>query len=102
MILRMRIAAQINLGKNVDEILKTFGIGRNIFGQRSVYLEKQIPNENKAKTSEEQTTYSLNRNADRLISENESLKKENARLQSEQDILKKVSAGVLVVLFSTS
>ena len=56
----------------------------------------------KTKTSEEQTSYSLNRNADRLISENELLKKENARLQSERDILKKVSAGVPVVLFSTS
>ena len=51
----------------------------------------------KTKTSEEQTTYSL-----KLISENELLKKENARLQSERDILKKVSAGVPVVLFSTS
>ena len=56
----------------------------------------------KTKTSEEQTTYSLNRNADRLMSENELLKKENIRLQSERDILKKVSAGVPVVLFSTS
>jgi len=50
----------------------------------------------KTKTSEDQTAYSLNRNADRLISENELLKKENARLQSERDILKKVSAGVLL------
>ena len=56
----------------------------------------------KTKTSEEQTSYSLNRNADRLISENELLKKENIRLQSERDILKKVSAGIPVVLFSTS
>ena len=46
-ILRMRIAAQLNSGKNVDEISKTFGIGRNVFGRRSVYLEKQIPNEDK-------------------------------------------------------
>ena len=51
----------------------------------------------KTKTLEEQTTYSL-----KLISENELLKKENLRLQSERDILKKVSAGVPVVLFSTS
>jgi len=70
-ILRMRIAAQLNSGKNVDEISKTFGIGRNVFVRRSVHLEKQIPNQDKTKTSEEQTTYSLNRNADRLISENE-------------------------------
>ena len=40
-ILRMRIAAQLHSGKNVDEISKTFGIGRNVFGRRSVYLEKK-------------------------------------------------------------
>ena len=39
----------------------------------------------KTKTSEEQTTYSLNWNADRLISENELLKKENLRLQSGRE-----------------
>ena len=44
-IIRIRIAAQLNSGKNIDEILKTFGIGRNVFGRRSVYLEKQIANE---------------------------------------------------------
>lgn len=37
----------LNSGKKVDEISKTFGIGRNVFGRRSVYLEKQIPNEDK-------------------------------------------------------
>ena len=41
----------------------------------------------KTKTSEEQTTYSLNRNADRLISENELLKKENLRLQYGREYL---------------
>ena len=87
----------LNSGKNVDEISKTFGIDRNVFGWRSVYLEKQIPDEDKTKTSEEQTTYSLNRNTDQLISENEQLKKENTRLQSERDILKKA-----LVLFSIS
>ena len=92
-ILRMRIAAQLNSGKNVDEISKTFGIGRNV-----LYTWKSKSQmKTKTKTSEEQTTYSL-----RIISENELLKKENARLQSERDILKKVSAGVPVVLFSTS
>jgi len=92
-ILRMRIAAQLNSGKNVDEISKTFGIGRNV-----LYTWKSKSKmKTKTKTSEEQTTYSLNRNADRLISENELLKKENARLQSERDILKKA-----LVLFSTS
>ena len=84
-ILRMRIAAQLNSGKNVDEISKTFGIGRNV-----LYTWKSKSQmKTKTKTSEEQTTYSLNRNADQLISENELLKKENARLQSERDILKK-------------
>ena len=49
----------------------------------------------KTKTSEEQITYSLNRNADRLISENELLRKENFRLQSERDILKKFRQAFL-------
>ncbi len=44
-IIRIRIAAQLNSGKNIDEISKTFGIGRNVFGRRSVYFEKQIANE---------------------------------------------------------
>ena len=43
----------LNSGKNVDEVSKTFGIGRNVFGRCSVYLENQIPNEDKTKTSEE-------------------------------------------------
>jgi transposase-like protein len=43
-ILRMRSAAQLNSGKNVEEISKTFGISRNVFGRRSGYLVKQIPN----------------------------------------------------------
>ena len=96
------ILRMLNFGKNVDEISKTFGISRNVFGRRSVYLENKSQMKTKTKTPEEQTTYSLNRNTDRLISENELLKKENLRLQSERDILKKVSAGVPMVLFSTS
>ena len=87
-ILRMRIAAQLNSGKNVDEISKTFGIGRNV-----LYTWKSKSQmKTKTKTLEEQTTYSL-----KLISENELLKKENLRLQSERDILKKA-----LVIFSTS
>ncbi len=92
-ILRMRSAAQLNSGKNVDEISKTFGIGRNVL---YTWKNKSQMNRNaeadKTKTSEEQTTYSL-----KLVSENEQLKKENTRLQSERDILKKA-----LVLFSTS
>jgi len=70
----------LNSGKNVDEISKTFGIGRNVL--YTWKSKSQI--KTKTKTSEEQTTYSL-----KLVSENESLKKENARLQAERDILKK-------------
>lgn len=46
----------------------------------------------RTKTLREQTTYSL-----KLMSKNELLKKDNARLQSERDILKKA-----LVLSSTS
>ena len=82
------ILRMLNSGKNVDEISKTFGISRNV-----LYTWKSKSQmKTKTKTSEEQTTYSL-----KLISENELLKKENARLQSERDILKKA-----LVLFSTS
>ena len=82
------ILRMLNSGKNVDEISKTFGIGRNVlYTWKSKFQMKT-----KTKTSEEQTTYSL-----KLISENEQLKKENTRLQSERDILKKA-----LVLFSTS
>ena len=86
------ILRMLNSGKNVDEISKTFGIGRNV-----LYTWKSKSQmKTKTKTSEEQTTYSLNRNADRLISENELLKKENARLQSERDILKKADRKSVV------
>jgi transposase len=82
------ILRMLNSGKNVDEISKTFGIGRNV-----LYTWKNKSQmKTKNKTSEEQTAYSL-----KLVSENELLKKENTRLQSERDILKKA-----LVLFSTS
>ena len=82
------ILRMLNSGKNVDELSKTFGIGRSI-----LYTWKNKSQmKTKTKTSEEQTTYSL-----KLVSENELLKKENIRLQSERDILKKA-----LVLFSTS
>lgn len=87
------ILRMLNSGKNVDEISKTFGISRNV-----LYTWKSKSQmKTKTKTSEEQTTYSL-----KLISENELLKKENARLQSERDILKKARQAFLLVLFSTS
>jgi transposase len=87
------ILRMLNSGKNVDEISKTFGISRNV-----LYTWKSKSQmKTKTKTSEEQTTYSL-----KLISENELLKKENARLQSERDILKNARQAFLLVLFSTS
>jgi len=87
------ILRMLNSGKNVDEISKTFGIGRNV-----LYTWKNKSQmKTKTKTSEEQTTYSL-----KLVSENELLKKENARLQSERDILKNARQAFLLVLFSTS
>lgn len=87
------ILRMLNSGKNVDEISKTFGIGRNVlYTWKSKSQMNRNAEADKTKTSEEQTTYSL-----KLISENELLKKENARLQSERDILKKA-----LVLFSTS
>jgi transposase len=83
----------LNSGESVDEISKTFGISRNV-----LYTWKSKSQMNaKTKTSEEQTTYSL-----KLISENEQLNKDNARLQSERDILKKARQALLLVLFSTS
>ena len=51
----------------------------------------------KTKSGEEQSNFTL-----KLIAENEVLKKENSRLQTERDILKKASAGVPVTLFSMS
>jgi transposase len=82
------ILRMLNSGKNVDEISKTFGIGRNV-----LYTWKSKSQmKTKTKTSQEQTTYTL-----RLISQNEQLKKENVGLQSERDILRKA-----LVLLSTS
>ena len=80
------ILRMLNSGKNVDEISKTFGISRNV-----LYTWKSKSQmKTKTKTSEEQTTYSL-----KLISENELLRKENLRLQSERDILKKFRQAFL-------
>jgi transposase len=60
------ILRMLNSGKNVDEISKTFGIGKNV-----LYTWKSKSQmKSKTKTSEEQTTYSS-----KLVSENELLKK---------------------------
>jgi transposase len=82
------ILRMLKSGKNTDEISKTFEIGRNVL----YTLKGKSQMKAKTKTSEVQTIYSLN-----LITENELLKKENARLQSERDTLKKT-----LVLFSMS
>ena len=92
-ILRMRVAAQINSGKNVKEISETFDIAENV-----LYRWKTDQNmKTKTKTSDDQSNFTL-----KLIAENEFLKKDNNRLQTERDILKKASAGVPVTLFSVS
>jgi transposase-like protein len=91
--LRIRIALQINSGKNVKEISETFDIPENV-----LYRWKTNQNiKTKTKTSDDQSNFTL-----KLIAENEFLKKDNNRLQTERDILKKVSAGVPVTLFSMS
>jgi transposase len=91
--LKVEILRMINSGKNVKEISETFDIAENV-----LYRWKTDQNmKTKTKTSEEQSNFTL-----KLIAENEALKKENSRLQTERDILKKVSAGVPVTLFSMS
>ena len=83
----------INSGKNVKEISETFDIAENV-----LYRWKTDQNmKTKTKSSEEQSNFTL-----KLIAENEVLKKENNRLQTERDILKKASAGVPVTLSSMS
>lgn len=72
------IIRMLNSGKKVQELSKTFGIGENVL------YNWKMKSKTKVKTNEEQSSFSLN-----LISENEKLKKENARLTDERDILKK-------------
>ena len=72
------IIRMLNSGKKVQELSKTFGIGENVL------YNWKMKSKTKVKTNEEQSSFSFN-----LISENEKLKKENARLTDERDILKK-------------
>jgi transposase len=74
------IIRMLNSGKNVKELSKTFGIGENVLYNWKMKSKTKV----KTKTSEEQSNFSLG-----LITENERLKKENARLTDERDILKK-------------
>ena len=88
----------INSGKNVKEISETFDIGENVlYRWKTDQNMKTERNAARTKSSEEQSNFTL-----RLIAENEVLKKENNRLQTERDILKKASAGVPVTLSSMS
>ena len=91
--LKVEILRMINSGKNVKEISETFDIGENV-----LYRWKTDQNmKTKTKSSEEQSNFTL-----KLIAENEVLKKENNRLQTERDILKNVWQAILLTLFSMS
>jgi len=74
------IVRMLNSGKNVQEISKTFGINRTVLYNWKMKADTKV----KTKTSEDQSSYSL-----KLIAENEQLRKENAILQAQRDILKK-------------
>ena len=91
--LKVEILRMINSGKNVKEISEIFDIGENV-----LYRWKTDQNmKTKTKTSEEQSNFTL-----KLIAENEALKKDNSRLQTERDILKNVWQAILLTLFSMS
>ena len=86
--LKIEILRMINSGKNVKEISETFDIAENV-----LYRWKTDQNmKTKTKTSDDQSNFTL-----KLIAENEFLKKDNNRLQTERDILKKA-----LTLFSMS
>ena len=74
----------INSGKNVKEISETFDIAENVLYRWKTDQNMKIKrNAARTKTSEEHCNFTL-----KLIVENESLKKDNSRLQTERDILK--------------
>ena len=86
--LKTEILRMIHSGKNVKEISETFDIAENV-----VYRWKTDQNmKTKTKTNDDQSNFTL-----KLIAENEFLKKDNNRLQTERDILKKA-----LTLFSMS
>ena len=91
--LKVEILRMINSGKNVKEISETFDIAENVlYRWKTDQNMKTKRNAARTKSSEEQSNFTL-----KLIAENEVLKKENNRLQTERDILKKA-----LTLFSMS
>jgi transposase len=86
--LKEEILRMLNSGKNVKEISETFDIGENVLYRWKTNQNMKV----KTKTIEEQSNFTL-----KLIAENEVLKKDNNRLQTERDILKKA-----LTLFSMS
>lgn len=70
------IISMLNSGRNVSEILRTFGIGQNV-----LQLADESKTKVNTKTMEEQRSNSL-----KVIAENERLKKENARVNDKRDI----------------
>ena len=86
--LKIEILRMINSGKNVKEISETFDIGENVLCRWKIEQNMKT----QTKTSEEQSNFTL-----KLIAENETLKKDNNRLQTEKNILKKA-----LTLFSMS
>ena len=86
--LKVEILRMMNSGKNVKEISETFDIAENVLYRWKTDQSMKT----KTKSSEDQSNFTL-----KLIAENEILKKDNNRLQTERDILKKA-----LTLFSMS
>lgn len=81
--LKNEIIRMLNSGRNVKEISQTFDIAENV-----LYRWKTDQNmKQKTKSNEDKNDFTL-----RIIAENEQLKKENARVTEERDILKKALA----------
>ena len=81
--LKTEILRMIHSGKNVKEISETFDIAENV-----LYRWKTDQNmKTKTKASDDQSNFTL-----KLIAENELLKKDNNRLQTERDFKKSVDS----------